>query len=180
MAKRLGQSVHVSPLRMKLRRLMVRYPGLDPSCLEDWLLDVANLRGVRSVSRGIESLESPWQGPELDELSNEELVIAICQPQNRDRPQWLRAAAEFISKQELDAEKLIFLSKRERCFRVLAELSRQALIAEPGNGIWKRLSTEFEGAKPLRDSLIHWTRLTSKRADSQSREARRPHRPLAS
>jgi hypothetical protein len=179
LAMRLGQSVHVSPLRVKLRRLMARDPGLNASCLEDWLLDLANLRGVRSVSRSHEHRNSTWPAPDLNELSNAELVIAISQPQNLDRPQWFRAAAELISRQDLDPKALIFLAKRERCTRILAELSRQALIAEADHPLWRLLSEEFQDAKPLSDSLIHWTRLTSKRADGRSRKSHIPYRPLA-
>ena len=74
LAKRLGQSVHVSPLRVKLRRLMARDPGINASCLEDWLLDLANLRGVRSVSRSHEHLNLTWRSPSIDELTNEESI----------------------------------------------------------------------------------------------------------
>lgn len=180
LAGRLGQSVHVSSLRMKLRRLMARDPGLGVSCLEDWLLDLANLRGVRSVSRSYEHLSSTWRAPGKDEFSNAELVVAICQPHNLDRPQWLRAAAELISRRDIDPETLVFLARRERCTRILAELSRQALIAEPDHSLWKLLSEEFQNAKPLSDSLIHWSRLTSKRADGRSGKSQRPLRPLVS
>ncbi len=180
LAQRLGQSVHVSSLRVKLRGLMTQYPGLAATCLEDWILDLANLRGVRSVSRSHEHLSSTWPAPDLDQFSNEELVIAICQPQNRDRPQWLRAAAELIAGKNLDSKKLIALAKRERCTRILAELSKQALIAEPDHSLWRLISEEFQDARPLADSLIHWTRLTSKRADASSRNSSKPHRPLAS
>jgi len=165
---------------MKLRRLMARDSGLDVSCIEDWLLDVANFRGVRSVSRPCEQLCSTWSAPGKDEFSNAELVIAICQPHNLDRPQWLRAAAELISRQDVELKDLVFLAKRERCTRVLAELSRQALIAEPDHPLWKDLSEEFQDARPLSDSLVHWTRLTSKRADGRSGKSEGPHRPLAS
>ena len=174
LGKRLGQSVHVSLLRRKIRRLM-----RGPFLLEDWLLDLANSRGVRSVSRISDGLKQEWETPGLAEFSNEELVVAICQPQNLDRPQWLRAAAEIISSERVNFEALVFLAKRERCSRILAELARQALVAEPDHKLWRRILEDFGDAKPLRDSLIHWSRLTSNRAGADSRNSRRPDRPLA-
>ncbi len=42
LAQRLGTTVHVSPLRMKLARLREAYPSPSTECLEDWLVDVAN------------------------------------------------------------------------------------------------------------------------------------------
>jgi len=147
--------------------------------MEDWLLDVANLRGVRSVSRSVEHLNSSSSGPKRTELSNADLIIAICQTQNRDRPQWLRAAAELISRRDVDLEKLLFKARPERVERILAELSRQALIAEPGHDLWQRIHRDLSDSAPLSDSLIHWTRLTSKKADGLSRHAKFFKRPLA-
>jgi len=49
LASRLGQTAHASPLRFKIRRLMKLYPTSGMTTLEDWLLDIANHRGVKSV-----------------------------------------------------------------------------------------------------------------------------------
>jgi len=56
--------------------------------LEDWLVDIANSRGARIVTREGTKLVN---GPDLNELTNEELMIGLLLPQNRDRPQMLRA-----------------------------------------------------------------------------------------
>jgi len=179
LAHRLGQGVHVSILRRKLARLMEQHPTPNSASIEDWLLDVANLRGVKSVSRTAEHLRATSGGPDLSALSNAELVVAICQPHNRDRPQWLRAAAEVISRGDLELEELLHKAKMERADRILAELSRQALIAEPEHKLWNQIHDALIKAKPLSDSLIHWTRLTTKKAERENRLSKFLNRPLA-
>ena len=169
LAQRLGQTVHVSLLRRKVLGLQKLYPGLNPPCLEDWLLDLANHRGARSVSRSVDSLNAKWEAPSEEELSNTELVVAICQPQNRDRPQWFRVAAELISAGRVDVGELLFLVRKERCERILAELSKQALIAETENPIWSEIQDAFCDVAPLSDALIHWSRLTTKKAAGRRR-----------
>lgn len=158
LARRLGLAVHVSPLRMRLRRLMSEYPSPDPGCLEDWLLDVANARGVRSVTRTV-SLDVRFRPPEPHLFSNEELVAAICQPHNLDRPQILRAAAELVSRGAVDTAQLIGAVRRERADRVLAELARQALHVEPTHPVWSAVLAALASSPPLRSPLLHWTRL---------------------
>ncbi len=179
LAHRLGVTTHVSPLRMKIRRLMAVYPGQGVECMEDWLLDLANARGARSVSRVAAHTGLEGDLPDRETFSNAELVIAVCQPQNRDRPQWLRAAAELISKEDVELEELLRKARHERVERVLAELSKQALKAEPEHGFWLGINEAFSNARPFSDTLIHWTRLTTKKAGPHARFTRHPERPLA-
>ena len=179
LAQRLGVTTHVSPLRMRIKRLIRSHAGHDCLCMEDWLLDLANHRGARSVTRSGIKADSSVDFPDRNLISNAELVIAICQPQNRDRPQWLRAAAELISKGDVDIGELISKAKRERVERVLAELSRQALKVESGHSGWLSINNAFLHARPYLDPLIHWTRLTSKKADPALRTGRLMDRPLA-
>jgi hypothetical protein len=158
LARRLGVTVHVSPLRMRLRRLMAEHPSAGAACIEDWLLDVAQTRGVRSVTRDIHP-PAGFRPPSLAELSTEELVAAIAQPQNLDRPQLLRAAAELISRGAVDPSVLAATACRERADRVLAELVRQALHVEPAHSVWRALADVLGNARPLRSPLLHWTRI---------------------
>ncbi len=158
LAWRLGLSVHVSPLRIRLANLMREYPSAGAHCLEDWLMDVANARGACFVMR------NPPAGPDfisppLDLFSNEELVVALCQPNNLDRPPILRVAAQLISMGSVDADKLLFVARRERCELVLAELARQAMRVAPDHRLWQTLSRAFENVPSPRDPLVHWTRL---------------------
>lgn len=128
--------------------------------LEDWLLDVANQRGARVVMRDpTQPASAETEDPPITALSNAELVVAICQPHNRDRPQWLRVAAQLITQGVVDIEELILLSQRERVRRILAEIAKQALRANPKHPTWLRLSVLDDGQPPLQDSLVHWTRL---------------------
>lgn len=160
LAVRLGVTSHVSPLRMKFRRLREVYPIKDASTLEDWLLDLANARGVTVVSRSLEKLQSNKNElPGLNEVSNAALVVALCQLQGLDRPPWLRAAAQLITRGSVDGAELLRLARRERVERILAELARQALKVDPAHPGWREIEETFGSEPPLRDSLVHWSRL---------------------
>jgi hypothetical protein len=138
---------------------MREFPLEGIALMEDWLLDLANARGVTVVSRNFASVDKNAPLPDCKTLPNAELVTAICQPQNRDRPQWLRAAAQLISQGVVDLEKLARLAKMERVERILAELAKQALRVEPTHEGWRQVA-DFTGCQaPLRDSLLHWTRI---------------------
>ena len=156
LAKRLGRTCHVSPLRMKLARLWSRKPG-SAEVLEDWLVDIANSRGARIVTREGTKLVN---GPDLNELTNEELVIGLLLPQNRDRPQMLRPAAQLISRKAVDFGELIWLATRERIGFILAELAKQACKVEPDHPLWRQIGERFATEKPAVSPLAHYTRLT--------------------
>lgn len=158
LARRLGIAVHVSPLRMRLRRLMAEHPSPGAACIEDWLFDIANARGVRSVTR-CDRVPPGFVAPVAAEISDEELVVAICQPQNLDRPQILRAAAEMVTRGSVNAAVLAAAARRECADRVLADLARQALHVEPDHPVWRELGRRLGSARPLRSPLLHWTRL---------------------
>ena len=51
LAERLGVASHVSALRVRLLRLMKLYPVPTADTLEDWLIEVANCRGIRVIIR---------------------------------------------------------------------------------------------------------------------------------
>lgn len=168
LAERLGVTSHRSPLRFRLARLRKQYPVDDAATLEDWLLDVANARGARVVVRmrpDNGKRERPLL-PSLDELSNEDLIVAICQPHNRDRPQWLRVAAQFISRGDCDVEILKKTAKRERVERELAALAKEALRVEEHEG-WRALVELGRDQVPLADTLLHWTRLAEAKMNSR-------------
>ncbi len=92
LAQRLGKTAHVSPLRLKLQQLSQRFPVEDGTCLEDWLIELANTRGARRVIRNSDR-KIHCVFPDKELLSDEELVTGICQLQCLDRPQMLRLAA---------------------------------------------------------------------------------------
>lgn len=160
LAVRLGVTSHVSPLRMKLQRLREAYPVEDAPTLEDWLLDLANCRGVTVVSRSIDKLKGSGRKlPSREQVSDAALIVALCQLQGLDRPPWLRAAAQLVTKGTADMSELLLLARRERVERILAELARQALRVDADHPVWRTIEKAFGNAPPLRDSLVHWSRL---------------------
>lgn len=156
LAQRLGRTAHVSPLRMKLGRLWQRSPG-SAEVLEDWLVDIANARGARIVSR--HDFDPLAETPGVAQLTNEELVVGLVLPQNRDRPQILRLAAQLISRQAVDFEELCRLATRERVKFILAELARQACRVELKHPLWSRIRQKCHAERAPEEPLIHYTRL---------------------
>jgi hypothetical protein len=159
LAQRLGTTVHVSPLRMKLERVRAQFPSPSAVCLEDWLVDVANERGARIVVRESRPANASVNVPRT-RLSDEELIVAICQLQNMDRPQMLRLAAQLISRHAVHLPRLCHIAEQERAGIILAELARQALKVDEGHVTWQAIARRFAHARPLRDTLLHWTRLS--------------------
>lgn len=158
LAVRMGKTVHVSPLRFRLQRLSLRYPADQAACLEDWLVDLANARGARVVVRP-ESCGFVAGIPDGALVSDEELVVALCQLQSFDRPQMLRLAAQLVSRGRLDVRNLIRAAERERAGFVLAELARLALRIEPQHEVWKQVLSAFRSQPVPVEPLLHWTRL---------------------
>lgn len=147
----------MSPLRFKLERLTRKYPSRKTAGIEEWLVDVANARGIRVV---VPLADIPvFSPPPEDKLSNEELTVAICQTQGVDDPQILRLATQLISAQLVNVDNLRLVAERERTGRVLAELARQALRVEPGHPAWRAVLSFFGNESPFREPLLHWTRL---------------------
>ena len=171
LAERLGISRAVSPLRFRLRDLMRRFPSPGAAVLEDWLLDVANVRGADFVLRS-PPRDPAFQAPDENELPSEDLVAAICHVQNEDRPQMLRAAAQLISRRAVDVERLYLAARRERVEPILAEIARQALRVDPEHPVWKALQERLPRRPPLREPILHWTRLAVPVPDARGCNAR--------
>ncbi len=159
LADRLGVTTHVSSLRYKLRSLQKKHPSKGAQCLEDWLIDVANARGANVISRECPQDAEPFTPPCEQELSNSELIVAICQPHCLDRPQMLRLAAQLVSRRAVDIQDLVRTARRERCGRILREMARQALKVDPRHEAWQEIERAFAHERELREPVIHWTRL---------------------
>jgi hypothetical protein len=104
-------------------------------------------------------VDPAFTAPPLQVLSNDELVVAICQLQCRDRPQMLRLAAQLVSREVVDSRALCLVARRERAGSILAELARQALRVAPEHDTWLAVLAAFEGHPRPREPLMHWTRL---------------------
>ncbi|MBP7830659.1 MAG: hypothetical protein KA248_12155 [Kiritimatiellae bacterium] len=161
----------ISPLHFRLRDLMLQFPSSGAATMEDWLLDVANVRGADFVLR-VPPRDPGFEAPGVDELSNEDLVAAICHLQNEDRPQMLRAAAQLISRKAVDADRLCLSARRERVEPVLSEMARQAIRVDAGHPVWKALHERLSPARPLREPILHWTRMAVPVPDERGCNAR--------
>jgi hypothetical protein len=143
---------------MRLEMLRREYPSSTADSLEDWLLDVANCRGARIIVREPPALDD-FRSPLAQVFSLEELVVAICMLQGQDRPQLLRLAAQFISRNALDLKALSHVAIRERVGPVLYAMAREALKVDPHHPAWSFLAKTFSGASHPHDAVLHWTRL---------------------
>ena len=149
LAQRLGISAPVSPLLMKIRRLS------QGRSLVPWLIAMANDRGYTAVQGTVAA-----PGPAMSgSLSNEELATAFLLPAMPDEPQSLRLAAQMISRAEVNVSALFRLAEREGVLRLLSGLAQEALKVSPVHEVWLALANATGQQKPLRDRLIHWTRL---------------------
>lgn len=158
LAERLGTTTHVSPLLFTVRRMMDRFPCRGAVSPGDWLLRLANGRGARIVVPTVGS-DGPVCMPDVDEFSDEELVTALLLPHLEDRPQLLRLAAQLVSRGSVSVPRLLWLSKLERTERLLLALATSALRVDPGHAHWSEIHRKLAGLPPLRDVLLHWTRL---------------------
>lgn len=141
---------------MRLERLRAAYPCRQAPVLEDWLVVMANARGARAVTVPLAS-SPPGISPR--DVSDEELVVALCQVNCLDRPQILRLAAQMVSRGGLNLHVLEQAAIRERAEPVLAELARQALKIAPDHPGWLAVRNMFPDEPVLREPLLHWTRL---------------------
>jgi hypothetical protein len=156
---RLGIIRHISPLRMKVRRLMGVYPspGDDPAP-EDWLMDVAIRRGLNQFVRDSANGRS-FHAPPLDAFPMHELVVALCYTGGLDRPQLIRMAGLLVSRYEFDMPALIRLVELERAEMIMAELAQAALRCDPVHRRWQILWERFSGFAGTSSPVIHWSRL---------------------
>ena len=156
LAARLGMTLHVSPLMMRLCRLPEFVNSRMP--IEDWLLRVANQRGF-AVVVPVTDVEPPVQDPGSSRFSNEMLATTILWAGLRDRPQLLRLAAQIISRGQINVNELLQLGRLERTNRMLLALAESALHVEPDHPVWKHVYEGVSGQKPLADVLLHWSRI---------------------
>lgn len=155
LANRLGLTYHRSPLLMRVRRLMKDFPtGTDEPL--GWLLDVANGRGLRIVSRSGFAGTAVIPCEEL--FSCEELAVALCLLEHPDELQPLRVTAQMISAAELKRPRLERLIVCERVQPVLADMAHQALKVAPDHSEWKWVA-QVCGPPQQGTPLLHWTRL---------------------
>ncbi len=81
---------------------------------------------------------------------DEELVVALCQLNCADRPQILRLASQFISRNQLNLNRLLQIATMERARCVIEELAVQALKVDPQHPAWLFLNQSLQKGKKAR------------------------------
>ena len=97
LARRLGDTAHVSGLAIRLARLS----GAGDR-LPDWLLKIAVECGAKHYQRD----SDPSLPPDNPAITNEEVGVALCLGQMPFEPWLIRAAAQLLSWPRVDPQRL--------------------------------------------------------------------------
>jgi hypothetical protein len=150
LAEKLGTTTHLSPLLQKARRL-----GLDASGLER----LAIQRGCDYYHQG-ERL--PPASISQDQLSNEELAIALLNPALRYDPQTIRLGAAMLGAAGNDCAEIARLARMERCESVVRYVAMAGRKFEPRNTYWEMLLALLPtGPAPKSSVVPHPTRFVA-------------------
>ena len=150
LARKLGDTAHVSGLAIRLARLS----GAGDR-LPEWLLKIAVERGAKHYQRDFD----PSLPPDNPAISDEEIGVALCLGQMPYEPWPIRAAAQLLSSPRVDPERLARLAEMERVEPVLLHIAgacaRVVETLEP----WATLRRQLHSRRTVRtDALPHWTR----------------------
>jgi hypothetical protein len=154
LARRLGDTVHVSPLLHKVCQMS----GCSEDRVGEWLLKCAVARGARHYERDFPA-DLP---PDHPELTDEELGVALCLGQHSYNPTYIRATAQLLSSPTIDSARLARLAVMERVEPVLLYIATVAARFAPDAQPWAYLLRHL----PQRlacppDALPHWSRFVS-------------------
>jgi hypothetical protein len=153
LARKLGDTAHVSGLAIRLARLS----GAG-NRLPEWLLKVAVERGAKHYQRDFD----PSLPPDNPGISDEEIGIALCLNELPYQLDNLRAAAQLLSSPSVDAPNLCRLAVQERCEPVLLHIAAIAERYTSTAGPWAYLRQHLPPRPvPRHDALPHWSRLVS-------------------
>lgn len=150
LARRLGDTAHVSGLPIRLARLS----GAGDR-LPEWLLKTAVERGAKHYQRDFD----PSLPPDNPAILDEEIGVALCLGQMPDEPWLIRAAAQLLSSPRVEPERLVRLAVMERVEPVLLHIAaaceRVSETLEP----WATLRRRLHPRRTVRtNALPHWTR----------------------
>ena len=154
LARRLGDTVHVSPL---LRRVC-QMSGCQEDRIGEWLLKCAVRRGASHYERDFPD-DLP---PDQPELSHEEIAVALCLGQHPYNSVFIRAAVQLLSSPRTDAARLARLAVMERVEPVLLHIATAAERFAPEAQPWvflRRHLPQRLACPP--DALPHWSRFVS-------------------
>jgi hypothetical protein len=153
LARKLGDTAHVSGLAIRLARLS----GAGDR-LPEWLLKTAVERGAKHYQRDFD----PSLPPDNPSIPDEEIGVALCLNQLPYQLDNLRAAAQLLSSPLVDAARLCRLALLERCEPVLLHIATLAERFIPAAEPWVYLRQHLRARPvPRLDALPHWSRLVS-------------------
>ena len=154
LARRLGDTVHVSPLLRKVCQLS----GCAEDRVGEWLLKCA-------VRRGASHYERDFPGdlpPDNSDLSHEELAVALCLGQHSYNSVFIRAAAQLLSSARSAAPRLARLAVMERVEPVLLHIATAAARFAPEAEPWSYLLRHLPRRRSCStEALPHWSRFVS-------------------
>jgi hypothetical protein len=150
LARRLGDTPHLSGLAIRLARLS----GAGDR-LPDWLLKVAVERGARHYQRDFD----PTLPPDNPGTPDEEIGVALCLGQMPDNPWLIRAAAQLLSSARVDPQRLARLAEMERVEPVFLHIAAACARVDAKMEPWATLRNQLRPRRTVRtDALPHWTR----------------------
>ena len=151
LAHKLGTTPHISPLLMKARRL-----GLPTG---EHLEALAVARGCRYYGGG--NLPAA-AAVSREQLSDEELAVALLSVAAAYSPQAIRLGAALLSKEGADVPNLSRLARMERCEVVMRHIAEAGRHFEPVNPFWPALLAALPPTPPPKSGVLpHPTRFVA-------------------
>jgi hypothetical protein len=150
LARKLGDTVHVSGLAIRL----ARQSGAGER-LPEWLLKVAIERGAKHYQRDFD----PSLPPDNPAIPSEEIGVALCLGQMPDEPWLIRAAAQLLSSPRVNAQHLARLAEMERVEPVLLHIAAACERVDAKLEPWATLRRVLHPRRTVRTEVLpHWTR----------------------
>jgi hypothetical protein len=150
LARKLGDTAHVSGLAIRLARLS----GAGDR-LPEWLLKTAVERGAKHYQRNFD----PSLPPDNPSIPDEEIGVALCLGQMPDEPWLIRAAAQLLSSPLVEPQRLARLAEMERVEPVLLHVAAACERVDEALEPWATLRRRLHPRRRVRtDALPHWTR----------------------
>jgi hypothetical protein len=141
LARKLGDTAHVSGLAIRLARLS----GAGDR-LPEWLLRTAVERGAKHYQRDFD----PSLPPDNPAVSDEEIGIALCLGQMPDDPWFIRAAAQLLSSPRVNPQRLARLAEMERVESVLLHIAAACERVGEASEPWATLRRHERRFIPVR------------------------------
>ncbi|MBI2928984.1 MAG: hypothetical protein HYY24_25245 [Verrucomicrobia bacterium] len=150
LARRLGDTTHVSGLAIRLARVS----GAGKR-LPEWLLKVAVERGAKHYQREFD----PALPPDQPDIPSEEIGVSLCLGQMPDDPWFIRAAAQLLSSPRVDPQRLSRLAEMERVEPVLLHIAAACERVDKELDPWATLRRVLRPRRTVPSgTLPHWTR----------------------